>query len=116
MDASGSQYGFQDPLRPYHKYIDDGMCRVIREPQTYDASETTDLDYFATLPFLTGSKAQRSDLAAERRCRVCFADFVKGHVKQAILQGSDADFQNSLKKFETNLTERLLDLHTKKPI
>lgn len=113
LDVSGCQYGFHDSLLPYHRYIDDGMCWIVNEPQTYDASETSDLDFFEHLPFMTRSRAQRIDLATERRYRRCFADFVEGHVEQTILEGTDADFQNRKKQFAMDLAVRLSSLHVR---
>ena len=103
-----TRYGFQDILLPYHKYIDDYTCRVLREPQPYIANEISDLAYFQTVTFMTRSGAQRSDLATERRYRRRFAEFVEQNVAQTTLEGTDTDFQNTVQKFGRGLNMWLL--------
>jgi len=44
LDTTGCQYGFRDVLIPCTKYLADKECRIEREPTTYDATETKDLD------------------------------------------------------------------------
>jgi hypothetical protein len=69
IDTAGCQYGFQDVLVPFEKYVADKSCRISSEPTTYDATETKDLDYFSTLPFLNRTRAQREDKKLERQAR-----------------------------------------------
>lgn len=76
FDTTGSQYGFQDVLIPFDKYIKDKDCRTPGEPTTYIAVETKDLDYFETLPFMVANRAQRDNLRVDRRARLHFAAFV----------------------------------------
>jgi len=64
LDTAGCQYGFREVLVPFEKYLADKSCQVLNEPTTYDATETKDLDYFSTLPFLNRTRAQREDKKA----------------------------------------------------
>ena len=77
LDVAGCQYGFREALAPLEKYLADKSCRIVSEPTTYDATETKDLDYFSTLPFLNKTRAQREDQKMERQARLHFAVFVK---------------------------------------
>ena len=62
-------------------------------PTTYDATETMDLDYFSTLPFMNMTRAQREDLKLERKARLHFADFVTSSISKDILNGSTDEFR-----------------------
>jgi hypothetical protein len=59
--TAGCQYGFRDVLVPFEKYVADKSYRILSEPTTYDATETKDLDYFSTLPFLNTARVQQED-------------------------------------------------------
>jgi len=48
----------------------------MNEPTIYDATETKDLGYFSTLPFLHRTQAQREDKKLERQARLHFAILV----------------------------------------
>lgn len=104
LDTAGSQYGFQDVLVPYQKYLADKACRIVNEPTTYDFSETKDLDYFSTIPALNVSSAQKKDRAAERRERLHFAKFVDAQVDEKMLSGSNGDFNDRLDSFVRGLS------------
>lgn len=104
LDTAGSQYGFQDVLVPYQKYMADKACRMINEPTTYDANETKDLDYFETLPFLNVYPAQREDRDLERKERLHFASFVDNQVDEKMLGGSNRDFNDCLDSFVQRLS------------
>lgn len=106
IDTTGCQYGFQDTLVPYSKYVAEHSCRIVSEPETYDATETKDLDVFLTLPFMTRTRVQRENLKMERRARLHFASFVNAHVGETMLNGSTAEFKD---KFDTFIHE--LKLH-----
>jgi len=82
LDTAGCQYGFREVLVPFEKYLADKSCQVLNEPTTYDATETEDLDYFSTLPFLNRTRAQREDKKLERQARLHFAVFVNTHVSK----------------------------------
>ena len=88
LDTAGCQYGFQDVPVPFENYLADKSCQIISAPTIYDATETKDLDFFATLPFMNETKAQREDSKLERRARLYFAGFVNMHVSKDILDGS----------------------------
>ncbi|KAF5614163.1 zinc finger MYND-type [Fusarium subglutinans] len=102
IDTAGCQYGFREVLVPFNKYIADKACQVGGKPTTYNWTETKDLDYFSTLPFMN-SRAQKQDREVERKARLHFADFVDRHVKANILDGSASEFSNKL----ASLVERL---------
>ncbi|KAL2871593.1 uncharacterized protein BJX67DRAFT_166591 [Aspergillus lucknowensis] len=96
LDTTGCQYGYEDILVPFDRYIDERECRNLAQPVSYDATETEDLDYFATLPFMNKFRTQRENMKRERRARLRFAEFVDANVSQDILQGSNVDFDRSL--------------------
>lgn len=104
LDTTGSQYGFQDVLVPYKKYMADKTCRIINGPITYDATETKDLDYFSTLPFMNIYSAQLQDREAERKERLRFATFVDSQVNEKLLSGSNDGFQDGLDSFVQRLS------------
>ena len=103
IDTAGCQYGFQEALVPFQKYIADRSCKMLHDPITYDASETKDLDCFSTLPFMNKTKAQREDRRLERKARLRFADFVNMHVDTDILNGSPAEYKDKSDKFLQDL-------------
>ncbi|KAK2743509.1 hypothetical protein FQN57_004806 [Myotisia sp. PD_48] len=109
FDITGCQYGFREVLVPYNKYIADKECRLFNEPTTYDATETKDLDYFATLPFMIGTRSQQQNIEKERRSRLHFSMFVNENVSQNLLDGSDTDFKSKLNKFGLDLKTHMLD-------
>ncbi|KAL4916387.1 hypothetical protein BDW62DRAFT_202715 [Aspergillus aurantiobrunneus] len=103
LDTAGCQYGFRSVLVPYAEYIADNDFRIVNEPTTYSATETKDIDYFLTLPFMTKFKAQRISLDAERRSRLHFASFVDSYVEKDILDRSPAEFRDKLEAFKATL-------------
>lgn len=113
IDTTGCQYGFPDALVPFNKYMSEKGCRITREPATYSAIETTDLDYFATLPFLNRSKAQREGRERERRARLHFAAFVEKHAEKDILDGSQDDFEANVSSFTNDLKAHMLGWETR---
>lgn len=90
------------------KYIEDRKCRSLREPETYDAMETKNLDYFATLPFMNRFRTQRKKLKRERQSRLRFTEFVDTHVSKGILEGLNADFNDNLQTMISQLTLHML--------
>jgi hypothetical protein len=110
LDTTGCQYGFRDVLVPFKKYVEDKSCRISGEPTTYDASETKDLDYFLTLPFLNRTRAQREDKKLERQARLHFAVFVNTRVSKDMLNGSAAEFKDKLESFVYELKLHMLNL------
>ncbi|RYP59344.1 hypothetical protein DL771_010909 [Monosporascus sp. 5C6A] len=109
LDTAGCQYGFRDVLVPFEKYVADKSCRISGEPTTYDATETKDLDYFSTLPFLNRSRAQREDKKLERQTRLHFAAFVDTRVSKDILNGSAAEFKDKFDSFTYELKLHMLN-------
>jgi hypothetical protein len=108
IDTTGCQYGFEEVLVPFDKYIEERKCRSLREPETYDAMETKDLDYFATLPFMNTFWTQREKLKRERESWLRFAEFVDTHVSQGMLEGLNADFNDNLQMMISQLTLHML--------
>jgi hypothetical protein len=111
LDTAGCQYGFQEVLVPFEKYLADKSCRISNDPATYDATETKDLDYFSTLPFMNRTRAQREDRKLERQARLHFADFVNTQVSRDILNGSAAEFKDKLDSFAHKLKLHMLNLY-----
>ena len=110
IDTTGCQYGFRDVLVPFGKYVADKLCRISSEPTTYDATETKDLDYFSTLPFLNRTRAQREDKKLERQARLHFAVFVDTLVSKDMLNGSAAEFKDKFDGFVYELKLHMLNL------
>lgn len=92
IDIAGCQYGFSEILVPFDKYVQERDCRLLNEPVTYDWTETHDLDYFATLPFMNKTRAQRESRVRERQARLQFASFVAEHDFAHFLDGTKAAF------------------------
>jgi len=109
IDTTGCQYGFRDVLVPFKKYVADKSCRISSEPTTYDSTETKDLDYFSTLPFLNRTRAQRSDKKLERQARLHFALFVNRCVSKDMLNGSAAEFKDKFDSFVSELKLHMLN-------
>ncbi|RAL03368.1 zinc finger MYND domain-containing protein [Aspergillus ibericus CBS 121593] len=107
LDLTGCQYGFRDVLVPYDRYLADRACPSLQRPVPYDATETKDLDYFATLPFLTHTRAQRENLNRERQSRLRFAEFVNTRVRAEVLEGSTVEFQQKREAFTSMLKRHL---------
>ncbi|KAK8093871.1 hypothetical protein PG997_000556 [Apiospora hydei] len=77
LDPAGCQYGFREVLVPYNKYLRGKQGTITAEPEPYSWTETKDLDFFETLPFMNTTTAQRADRAEERRIRLHYASFVE---------------------------------------
>jgi hypothetical protein len=110
IDTAGCQYGFREVLVPFEKYLVDKSGRILNKPTTYDATETKDLDFFATLPFMNKTRAQREDKKLERQARLQFAVFVNTHVNKDILDGFAAEFKVKSDTFVHELKSHMLDL------
>lgn len=110
LDTAGCQYGFREVLVPYKKYLMERSCRISNGTAPYDATETKDLDYFATLPFMNQTKTQREDMKQERKARLHFACFVKEQASKDIVDGSTAMFSDNLDIFIYELKLHLLNL------
>ncbi|PYI01650.1 hypothetical protein BO78DRAFT_423356 [Aspergillus sclerotiicarbonarius CBS 121057] len=107
VDTTGCQYGFREVLVPSDRYLQERACQPPQRPVPYDATETKDLDYFATLPFMTQTRAQRENLQRERQSRLRFAEFVKTSVSADVLDGSNVEFKNKLEVFTSGLKRHL---------
>lgn len=114
IDATGCQYGFRDVLVPFDRYIAERECRSLAEPVPYNATETKDLDYFTTLPFMNRTPALVENMKQERQSRLHFAEFVKTGVSQDLLDGSNSDFKDKLDRFVSKLTLHMLDPSSKR--
>lgn len=111
IDIAGCQYGFREVLVPFEKYIADKSCQISSDPTPYDATETKDLDYFSTLPFMNSTRAQREGTKMERQARLHFPDFVKqAHVNKIILNGSAAEFTVKFDNLVHELKLHMLNL------
>lgn len=82
----------------------DKACRIINAPIIYDATETKDLDYLSTLPFMNVYSQQRQDREAERKERLHFATFVDTQVNEKLLSGSNDAFDDRLDSFVLRLS------------
>ncbi|KAK3898104.1 hypothetical protein C8A05DRAFT_19260 [Staphylotrichum tortipilum] len=111
IDTADCQYGFRDVLVPYEKYLADRGCQLAGTtiPAPYDASETSDLDYFDTLPFMNTARSQREARELERQARQRFATYVATRVYRAILNGSQNDFQAASEGLAAGLKLYMLD-------
>jgi hypothetical protein len=109
IDTTGCQYGFRDILIPVDKYLADKGCQAVRSPTPYNASKTTDLDYFDTLPFMNMSQSQREARALEREARQRFAGFVGTRVNRDILAGPLGDFMAASEGMAAKLKLYMLD-------
>ena len=110
LDTAGCQYGFREVLVPFETYLEDKSCQIVNEPTTYVATETKDLDYFSTLPFLNKTRAQREDAKLERQARLHFAGFVDTYVSKDILDGSAVEFKGKLDNFVHELKLHMLNI------
>lgn len=99
---------------PYKKYLADKSCQILGNPVTYDATKTKDLDYFATLPFMNGTRAQREDKKFERQARLHFADFVNTHVSSEMLNSPAAEFKDKSDSLMRELKLHMLSLTIEK--
>ncbi|ORY02838.1 hypothetical protein BCR34DRAFT_605443 [Clohesyomyces aquaticus] len=97
-DASGVPHVVlkEGQLRSNERYLVDKSCRISSQPKTYDATETKDLDYFASIPFRNQTRAQRDNLKLERENRLHLAKFVDTNIDVDILNGSAVQFKEKL--------------------
>ncbi|KAJ5960290.1 uncharacterized protein N7479_007440 [Penicillium vulpinum] len=109
IDPTGCQYGFQDVLVPFGKYLIDNECRILGGPRIYDMYETRDLDYLSTLHIFTKTKAQRQDMRLERLTRHHFAVFIYLSAHDRLLVGSGADYKKNLDRFITELKTHMVN-------
>ncbi|KAL8950014.1 MAG: hypothetical protein Q9222_003923 [Ikaeria aurantiellina] len=115
IDPAGRQYGFEEVLVSLEKYIADKSCKTPKEPTAYDWTETKDVDFFSTLPFMNKTKAQRDDNKLERRIRLHFAAFVDTRVTKDILDGPLAEFKGKLDNFVQELKSHMLNFNGRNP-
>lgn len=115
VDAAGCQYGFRDALSPMDRYYQEKKCEV-KTSNPYDATETKDIDYFLTLPFMTATAQDRKMLMKDRDGRLHFAAFVKTRIREAeggfnrgMLTGTMPDFQVKLDDFISDLKEHMTE-------
>ena len=109
LDTTGCQYGFRDVLVPHDRFMAERGCKDLTEPVTYDATETKDLDYFATLPFMNITRAQQENRKLERKFRLHFAEFVDTSVSHDLLDGPNAGFKDKLDRFVSKLKLHMLE-------
>ncbi|RDL36170.1 uncharacterized protein BP5553_06782 [Venustampulla echinocandica] len=109
IDASGSQYGFPDALSPFDKYFKEKLCK-LETSEPYDATETKDIDYFLTIPYMTSIPQHRKKLMNERAARLHFAAFIKARIEKSeggfnkdMFSSSKIDFQAKLDIFVGDL-------------
>jgi hypothetical protein len=109
IDAAGCQFGFQDVLTPFDTYFSEKVCHDLGRSKPYDATETSDIDYFMTLPFMIANQG-RKKLMEERAVHLHFAAFVKTRIDEGrddftkhMLCGSASVFQAKLDVFIRNL-------------
>lgn len=107
IDTAGCQYGFQDVLVPYDKYIVDKRCTIVGQPTTYSWTETTDLDHFDTIPMMNVTRRQKEARKLEREARKHFAVFVEKRVEEEVLDGSTAAFRGALDVLVQELKEHM---------
>jgi hypothetical protein len=108
VDTAGSQYGFREVLVPFDKYIAEKSGRVTSS-DIYDATETKDLDFYATFAPMNKTKAQRDILQVERKARICFAGFVDQGVGDDVLDGTAAKWEDKLDVLVAALTAHLME-------
>lgn len=108
IDTTGCQYGYRDLLIPFDKYFMGKDFELLASPLPYNASETKDLDYYALVPCFTMSKAQRIGIRKERHTRHRFAAFVAKAVGDKFLEGSDAEFEETIDRFVDQLKTHML--------
>lgn len=107
IDPAAAQFGVPDVLFPYDKYISDRDADFVGEPETYNVSETEDIDYVLheLTPPVGGD--MRDALAAERPRRVRLASFINTQVGHDILLGSAAEFEAKVEAFKEALTSHM---------
>lgn len=103
LDPTGAQYGIQDVFVPWKHYMNEYACRFIGH-YPYHATETGDLDHFATLP---EAKKVATKIAVERQARVVFASFVDRLVVGDLLDVSETEFKRGVEEFQENLKEHM---------
>jgi hypothetical protein len=108
VDTAGSQYGFREVIVPFYRYIAEKSCRIASAPTTYDATETKDLDFYATFAPMNKTKAQCDDMRAERKARMCFASFVDQDVGEDVLDGPDQKWAGKTDTLVAALTAHLM--------
>lgn len=102
VDPTAGQYGISDACFHVHEYAGRYCVELLYEPQEYTETETKDLE---EVEYLYNTPVLRADYNLERRMRLHFAAFVANNdnISKALLQGSDAVFDNKLKSFLTDL-------------
>ncbi|OJJ68829.1 hypothetical protein ASPBRDRAFT_183030 [Aspergillus brasiliensis CBS 101740] len=102
LDLTGAQYGFQDVLVPFLKYTHDKECDVVSGAESFEITETSDLD--SLIKKFTG--VRRAIVCAERPARLRFAAFVD-RIDKKILDGSIDIFENKLGAFRLALKQHM---------
>jgi hypothetical protein len=109
VDTAGSQYGFREVIVPFDRYNAEKSCRIASAPTTYDATETKDLDFYATFAPMNKTKAQRDKLSAERMARICFAGFVDSNIGEDVLDGPDLKWEEKMDALVVALMAHLME-------
>jgi hypothetical protein len=109
IDTTGYQYGFKAILVPFQKYIKENQCQLLVEPSAYTATETKDLDYYETLPFMNTDPVQNEGRKLERNARLRFAKWVDERVTPDIIKGSEEAFKRQIVELQSNLRAYLQD-------
>lgn len=87
IDSAGCQFGFQDVLVPYDRYVKEKRCESTGHTVAYGFTETSDVDLYLTMPMMTAHPAMRENLIKERSNRLRFAQFVDEEIKRQRLSG-----------------------------
>lgn len=103
LDPTGAQYGIQDVFVPWKHYMSEYECCIIGH-YPYHATETGDLDYFATLP---EARLLATKMAVERQARIVFASFVDYLVIGDLLDVLKTEFTRRVAQFRENLKEHM---------
>ena len=103
VDLTGAQYGFQEVVVPFLKYMENKECELVDPPESFDITQTHDLDI---LMKEYPSGVRRAIACAERPARLRFAAFVDT-IDKKILEGSLGEFENKLGAFRLALRQHM---------
>ncbi|KAF5002171.1 hypothetical protein FGRMN_547 [Fusarium graminum] len=93
IDITGRQFGMQDALLPFQKYMTQNSCIDIKDPEPYDHTEISQQDKLLTmLPPPWFNLEPSKGVIREKGHREHFTAFIREHVDNSLLQGSDIEF------------------------
>lgn len=107
IDPAAAQFGVPDVLFPYDKYISDRDADFVGEPETYNVTETEDIDYVLHELTTPVGGDMRDALVSERPRRARLASFVNTQVGNDILLGSTAEFEAKVEAFKEALRSHM---------